>query len=331
LALEDIAHEFGARFHRAKLDRVEAGRHRAITRGGEELPYDVLILALGARSETEWRSSGVLTYRGASDGSSYRLLLHQLRAGRVSRVAFVQPGGTSWPSPLYDLALATAADCAAHHRSNVELSIVTPETEPLAIFGKTASAEVGRLLEASGVTVHTSSYGSPSRPGWLSIRPGVRGMEVDWVVTLPRLVGPRLRGIPCDPYGFITTDAHGRVAGGDGLFAAGDATTFAIKQGGLAAQQADAVAEQIAAWVGVDIDPEPFRPVLRSVLTTDERPLYLRADIGGGAGDDSTISDQPLWWPPNRISARYLAPYLESVGGASDPMTRGDRPLRLTA
>ena len=119
-------------------------------------------------------------------------------------------------------------------------------------------------------------------------------MPVDRIVTVPRLVGPRLRGIPCGRDGFIHTDAHGRLAGLDGVFAAGDATAFPIKQGGLAAQQADAVAEAIAASVGVDIDPQPFRPILRGVLLTGGAPRYLRADISGGAGDDSTISSRAL-------------------------------------
>jgi hypothetical protein len=31
--------------------------------------------------------------------------------------------------------------------------------------------------------------------------------------------------------------------------------------------------------------------------------------ISGCAGDDSTISSQPLWWPPNKLSGRALVPY----------------------
>ena len=54
----------------------------------------------------------------------------------------------------------------------------------------------------------------------------------------------------------------------DGVFAAGDATTFPIKQGGLAAQQADAVAEMVACAAGADIRPQPFRPILRGTLLT---------------------------------------------------------------
>ncbi|MGI8562353.1 MAG: NAD(P)/FAD-dependent oxidoreductase [Candidatus Dormibacter sp.] len=307
LGLETTAAELGAHWHCGALDRVEPERHLAVTKDGDELPYDLLVLALGAHPEWEWESEGVLTYHGGRDSASYRLLLHQLREGRISRVAFVKPARTSWPLPLYDLALTTAADCAAHDRSEVELSLITPEQEPLGIFGKPASVAIRRLLEDSGVTLYTSSYGEPTRPGWLDISPGERGLRVDRVVTEPRLVGPRLRGIACDQDGFIPTDAHGRLAGLDGVFAAGDATSFPIKQGGLAAQQADAVAEAIAASVGADIDPQPFRPVLRGVLLTGGAPRYLRADISGGAVEP-TISGEALWWPPDKISGRYLAP-----------------------
>ena len=111
-----------------------------ITRDGDEVPYDMLVLALGAHPEREWHSREVLTYHGGRDGPNYRLLLHHLREGRVNKLAFVKPAGASWPLPLYDLALLTAADCLAHDRSGVELSLITPEEEPLGIFGKTASA-----------------------------------------------------------------------------------------------------------------------------------------------------------------------------------------------
>ena len=325
LRLEDAAAEFGARWHRGALDRVEPEQHLVVTKDGDELPYDRLVLALGAHPEREFESAEVLTYHGGRDGPHYRLLLHQLYEGEVNRLAFVKPAGASWPLPLYDLALMTAAECAAHDRVEVELTLITPEPEPLAIFGPTASAAVRRLLHDNRVTLYTSSHRRPSRPGWLAISPGERAIQIDRVVTEPRLVGPRLRGLACDHDGFIQTDAHGRLAGLDGVFAAGDATAFPIKHGGLAAQQADAVAEAIAASVGVDIDPQPFRPILRGVLLTGGPPRYLRADISTNADDDSVISQRPLWWPPDKISGRYLAPYLSSqVGDAADVMPQGE-------
>jgi sulfide:quinone oxidoreductase len=322
--LQDVAAEHGARWHRGALDRVERERRVVVTNSGHELAYDMLVLALGARPEREWHTDGVLTFHDGRDGPAYRLLLHQLRESRVNKLAFVKPTGTGWPLPLYDLALMTAA--AAHHRPDLELSLVTPEEEPLGMFGAPASAAVATLLAEHGVTLHTSSIGAPGRPGCLDIRPGDRQLSVDRIVTEPRLAGPRLRGIPCGRDGFVHTDAHGRVAGVDGVYAAGDASAFPIKQGGVAAQQADAVADAIAASVGVDIDPQPFRPVLRGVLLTGAAaPRYLRADISGRAGDDSTISTHALWWPPNKLSGRYLAPYLSrQTGEAADVMPQQD-------
>jgi sulfide:quinone oxidoreductase len=328
LRLQDTADAFGARWRHGALDRVEAKRHRAVTTNGHELPYDMLVLAVGARPVCEWQARGVLTYLDERDGPDYGLLIHRLREGRIDRVAFVKPAGPSWPLVLYELALMTAADCAAHERADVELSLITPEQEALAIFGRPVGAAVRRLLEEAGVALHTSTYGLPGPPGWLDISPGERHLRVDRIVTQPRLVGPRLRGVPCGHDGFLPADAHGRLAGLDGVFAAGDATAFPIKQGGVAAQQADAVAEAIAATVVPEIDPQPFRPTLRGLLLTGGPPRYLRADISGGAGDDSTISAQALWWPPHGLCGRYLAPYLLSkVGAAADVIGRDERAI----
>jgi len=47
VSLMDTAAEFGARWHRGALDRVELGRRRGVTRDGEALPYDLLVLAVG--------------------------------------------------------------------------------------------------------------------------------------------------------------------------------------------------------------------------------------------------------------------------------------------
>ena len=113
------------------------------------------------------------------------------------------------------------------------------------------------------------------------------------------------------------------------MYAAGDVTAFPFKQGGLAAQQADAAAEAIAQRAGAPIDPSPFRPVLRGLLITAGAPLYLRcephrvtrpASVAIDVPSPSrsgpaapSASDQPLWWPPGKIAGRYLAPYLATA------------------
>jgi len=76
--------------------------------------------------------------------------------------------------------------------------------------------------------------------------------------------------------------------------------------------------------LGADIDPQPFRPVLRGILLGGNRPHYLRAEISGSNGQ-SSISEAALWWLPNRLCGRYLAPYLSAqVGFASDVMPQDE-------
>jgi sulfide:quinone oxidoreductase len=136
---------------------------------------------------------------------------------------------------------------------------------------------------------------------------------------MPRLEGTRIDGVPADSDGFVAVDPHGAVSGLDDVWAAGDLTAFPVKQGGLAAQQADAAAEAIAARAGADLEPAPFRPVLRGLLLTGLVPRYLRADEPGGR---STADTEPLWWPPSKIVGRYLSPFLAlRLGEAAAPPT----------
>jgi sulfide:quinone oxidoreductase len=115
----------------------------------------------------------------------------------------------------------------------------------------------------------------------------------------------------------VPTDRYGRVQGVENVYAAGDATQFPVKQGGIAAQQADAVAGAIAERVGAPVTPQPFRPILRGLLLTGMVPRYLRREVHTGL---SSIDTQPLWWPPAKIVGRYLAPFLASELGLTEAL-----------
>ncbi|HEX2103833.1 MAG TPA: hypothetical protein VHF51_09290 [Solirubrobacteraceae bacterium] len=120
----------------------------------------------------------------------------------------------------------------------------------------------------------------------------------------------------------MVCDAHGQVAGTDTVRAAGDATTFPVEQGGVAAQQADAAAEAIAARAGAEVEPRPFRPVLRGVLLTGRGQRWMR---GPRDTDEGAAARHALFWPPTKIAGRYLAPYLaardeaQALGRAPEP------------
>jgi sulfide:quinone oxidoreductase len=203
----------------------------------------------------------------------------------------------------------TAAYVAERGIRKVRLSLVTPEASPLELFGTAASDTVRELLEDRGIELHLSRYPACFEDGELSLVPDER-LAAERVVSLPTLLGPWLAGLPADPAGFIPVDLHGLVRGEQDVYAAGDATTSPIKQGGIACQQADAAAEAIAARAGAAVDPEPFRPVLRGLLLTGSTPRYMRAEVAGGRGDDQRVSDHALWWPPSKIAGKRLAPYL---------------------
>jgi sulfide:quinone oxidoreductase len=314
--LAELAAVAGATFSLGALAGVDAGGRLARTSAGSSVPYDVLLVACGAGPTPA--VPGALTFRGPADTERVRALLEEIVAGRVGRVAFVVPWGAVWSLPIYELALMTAAYLAERGLERVELALVTPEEEPLQLFGRAGSEAVQELLEERGIAVRSGSCPVELVDGELRLYPEGT-IAADRVVALPRLRGPRIDGLPQTVEGFVPVDAHGQVHALSDVFAAGDITSFPVKQGGIAAQQADAAAEMIAANAGADLTPQPFRPVLRGLLLTGRQPRYLRHELTGSAGDASSASPEPLWWPPAKIVGRYLAPFLGALAGVESP------------
>ncbi len=201
---------------------------------------------------------------------------------------------------------------------HVRCTIFTPESAPLVMFGAGPSSSVAQLMTRRGIEVQTGVHAREGDDGTLVLVPGDRPLEADAVVALALIDGPGVSGLPSDDRGFIPIDSHGRVTGVEDVYAAGDGTDFPVKQGGLATQQADAVAEHIAARAGAPVEPQPFRPVLRGKLLTGDESLSMRHEIAGGGGE-GMASEDCLWWPPHKISGRYLAPWLARESVHADP------------
>jgi sulfide:quinone oxidoreductase len=314
--LAELAAAAGTTFSPGALFSVDAGSRLAQTSVGSSVSYDVLLVACGAGPTPA--VPGALTFRGPADTERIRALLEEIVAGQVGRVAFVVPWGAVWSLPIYELALMTAAYLAERELDRVDLALVTPEEAPLQLFGGAGSEAVRQLLEERGIVLQTGSAPVELVDGELRLVPEGT-IAADRVVALPRLRGPRIDGLPQTVEGFLPVDAHGQVHGLADVFAAGDITSFPVKQGGIAAQQADAAAEMIAANAGADLTPQLFRPVLRGLLLTGRQPRYLRHEITGGAGGVSVASSEPLWWPPAKIVGRYLAPFLGAFAGVESP------------
>jgi sulfide:quinone oxidoreductase len=303
-SLAALTRDFGAELVRSMLAEVDAPNHRIVLGNGDTLAYDSLLIAIGAIMRPAFAHA--ITFGTPDAAASLSGLLADLEDGYVRRVAFVLPSSAAWSLPLYELALMTARDAWAAGVDEAELTFVTPEARPLEVFGGEAGAMVGELLAQERVEFIGSVTPEVQQHAVIA---GDRRIEVDRTIAMPEPVGPRIAGVPEGPGGFIGVDEHARVRGLEDVYAAGDATDSPIKQGGLAAQQAVAAAEAIAADHGADLDPEPFRPLLRGMLLTGGRERWLRAPAASTPAA-TMASLEALWWPPAKIATRYLAPVL---------------------
>lgn len=308
--LQRIAEEAGATLIVDELSWVEPRRQALHTAGGREIRYGALALAPGAQARPRFKHALTIDDRRLDE--ILHGLVQDVEEGFVHRVAFIVPPRMPWPLPIYELALMTAAR-AYDMNVQIEVTIVTPEEAPLAIFGSGASDAVAGLLHEAQVKTVCSAFAEVSRVGEVSIEPGDRRLEVDRIVALPELYGPAVRGLPVGPHGFLTVDVYGRMSDVGPVFAAGDAVDFAVKHGGISSQQADVAARSIAALAGVEVQPIPFQPVITGMLLTGERPRYLSARITGGHGFSSEVTDAPMWSPPGKVVSKYLGPLLHRL------------------
>lgn len=307
--------ELGGRFVAAQATAVRPEQHLVELNSGSEIAYDRLIVCLGARALTAYQQATTLR-EGASMGIDGLLRSAAHHPSRT--LAVVVPPGPSWPLPAYELAMMIKRRSTELDIGEIEIEIVTPEEAPLLIFGRVASDAVAGLLRGRGIRTRLSTSVSESPQGELICHPGGDQLEVGEVVSLPRLEGPAIRGLPCDERGFILINRNARVVGIEDVWAAGDGANFPVKQGGLATQQADSAIEDIAASLGSPIEPQPFEPVLRGQLLTGDDSLYMRGDLEGGHGEGRASPDA-LWWPPNKVVGRYLASFLASQEPQSAP------------
>jgi sulfide:quinone oxidoreductase len=314
-ALAPIVAEAGAQHVAEELAWIDPQKRIAYTASDAQVEYDALVLALGARARPRYEHAITVDDRKLDE--TMHGLVQDVEEGYVKSIAFISPGRMAWPFPLYELALMTAGR-AYDMDVEVDITIVTPEDGPLAIFGQTASSAVAELLEKAHIKTIHSAYAEVPRAGEVVINPGERHLKVSRIVALPELYGPGVRGVPLSEHGFYRTDIHGELVDAEHIYAAGDATEFPVKFGGIAAQQADAIAEVIAARAGAPVTPEPFHPVIHGILLTADKPRYLTARITGGQGFSSEISETPSWSPPSKIAAKYLAPYLEQLDEKND-------------
>jgi sulfide:quinone oxidoreductase len=313
--LEPLVSGVGARFVRGAADAVDVGGHRVALADGTTHEYEFHVVCVGGHARAALEHA--VTFRVAGDPLEIDSLIGQALAHHSKRLAFVVPPGVSWSLPIYELALMTRSRVEEKGIEGLRLTIVSPEEAPLILFGRTPSDALAKLLSVREIDFQGGSF-AVDGPDGLVMRPREHALAAGGVVALPKIEGPHIDDLPSDDRGFIPIDDHARVTGADDVYAAGDGTNFPVKQGGLATQQADAAAADIAFRLGAEVDAEPFHPVLRGQLIVGTESLNLKQDITGGHGEGVATSDY-LWWPPHKVSGRYLSPWLAGESPHPDP------------
>jgi sulfide:quinone oxidoreductase len=309
--LGQVTGDAGAHHTRDALASVDPDRRLVATASGATIPYESLLVAVGA-SPVE-AVPGSLTFGGDEERHAFGDVLAAFGRRGAERIAFVVPREVSWSIAAYELALLTAAERDARRLYGTDIVLVTHEGSPLEVFGPAISQLVAARLEEARVSLRTASSADRVVDGSLHLESGEQ-LEQAAVVALPGLRVPRIAGLPQRDGGFVQTDVRMRVTGLESVWAAGDATWFPIKQGGLAAQQSDVAARSIAVAAGAHVPVEPFQPVLRAALITGGAPEFLRSHLPNRGEGEATAS-RGLWWPPTKVAGKYLGPYLSRRGG----------------
>jgi sulfide:quinone oxidoreductase len=302
--LKRFAADTGAELVIDAVASVDDQARQVVLADGGSRGFDALLLAPGGRPVAG--VEGATTWFPGGDSETYGGLLRDLEEGYAKQLAIVVPPGAVWPLPAYELALMTVGEAQEMGQSDLSVTIVTPEHEPLSLFGEQASKAVAEELSWAGIEVKTGVVARKDGDG-LVLEPSGERLAVQRVFAVPRIVGPAIEGVPFDEEGFILADDTARVDGCERTWAAGDGVVSPVKFGGLATHQARRAAAAIAGVAGIEI-PDPGEPVLHGRLLVGHRSRRL-APSGGAEGS-------PLWWPHGKVAGEHLPRWLAEHGVA---------------
>jgi NADH:ubiquinone reductase (H+-translocating) len=240
--LRGFAHKYGARFHRGELVRIDDAGRKVVLAGGEELPYDYLVLATGVAAAyygvtgAEKHSFALYTRRDATAlrdqimaGLEQLSAAEQDAAGQDMEVSITVVGGgptgvelAGTLAELRNIALATAFP--EIDRSRLHVTLV--ERAPALLTGYVPSLQeyAHRQLLDRGVDVRLNATIREITADYVVLDDGEH-LHSDLTVWAAGVSGPeadRSWGLPQGRGGRIEVGPDLRVTGHDRIFAVGD-------------------------------------------------------------------------------------------------------------
>jgi sulfide:quinone oxidoreductase len=347
LQIADVTVELGAEWVLDRVAAVHGADRQLLTRDGDLVDFDYLLLAAGVSSHRTLHQGEV--WQRGSDPRFLDRIISDALAGEIKSIAIVIPRGARWPVPAYELALVLAWRTAGVRTA---INLLTSEERPLATLGTEASNLVLDELRDAGIHLQTgvevvdeprdwsrhpsptlvlvpegpdqlpnALTGRPADPARIHIGAGEE-VEFDRLISLPSATGPAIAGVSTDASGFIAVDEAFKVRDSHRIWAAGGCIAAALEHSALAAEQADVAITEIAAAMAGSRRPgsaAPSRvPELTGILLSGQRDQWLAQN----PPDTPEPSTRCLWWPPGRAVGHLLAQRI----CAADPSTLSDLP-----
>ncbi len=233
---------------------------RRVRVDGRELPYDRLVLALGAQPEpgrVPGLSAGGIDLYSVEGALEAGRALRSIEGGRVAIVVAGLP--YKCPAAPNEAALLAAA-LLRRRRVRARITLYTPEPYPMPTAGEAVGRALIELLERRGIEVQTgrSLEAVDDRARELVFQDGERAGYDVLLSVAPHGTAPLVRrsGL-ANEAGFVPVDPATLAASAAGVYAVGDVTQISIaggrflpKAGVFAASQARVVARRIAAELG---------------------------------------------------------------------------------
>ena len=182
LAIADLVAQAGVTWLADRADVVDQAERNVLTRDGDTVGFDFLLLAAGNRPKRALRQGHV--WERGGDPSFLDQILLDIVSGEVRSVAVAVPRGTRWPIPAYELALVLAWTATG---TDARVVLITAEERPLGALGREATDAVTRELAAAGVEAITGVEVFDEPPH------GSRASERSGVPACPRAEGARGR------------------------------------------------------------------------------------------------------------------------------------------
>lgn len=278
--LRDLLHR-GVELVHGDVTRIDPER-RTIAVGEREMPFDALVVALGAELAPE-------TFPGYADAAHDFFDLDG--AARLAAALRTYPGGRTvvavtklpykCPAAPYEAALLIEHALRRRGvRQKSEVLLFTPEPQPMPVAGPVLGAAVAQLLADRGIALHTDRTLGSIDPaaGELVFADGARE-RFDLLAAVPPHRAPDVarRSPLANENGWIPVDAHTLRTRSEGVYAVGDVTTITLengkplpKAGVFAHSEAQVVARQIATSFG------------GARATTFDGKGYCWVELGGG-------------------------------------------------